>query len=252
VDTQFWGVRPCIHGLLGAASLAFACLIGASAQAGIVTYSGQDDGASTSGPWPNSASAESSFLPAAAGFGTVYTETFEGLSLGSGPTWSLPGASVTITGPNFGAGFTGVTNETFGNLYGFNITSGGQNWLGFAGGTATFTFSSPDHSFGFYTTGVQTVFTSSLTVTFDDGTSQTLNLPINVNGGASYFGFTDTSAFSSVTITNLSNDAWGIDNVSYNYNAVPEPSTWAMLLAGFAGLGFAGYRSSRKRVAFAA
>jgi len=27
--------------------------------------------------------------------------------------------------------------------------------------------------------------------------------------------------------------------------AVPEPSTWAMLLAGFAGLGFAGYRARR-------
>ena len=27
---------------------------------------------------------------------------------------------------------------------------------------------------------------------------------------------------------------------------VPEPSTWALLLIGFAGLGFAGYRSSRK------
>jgi PEP-CTERM motif len=28
--------------------------------------------------------------------------------------------------------------------------------------------------------------------------------------------------------------------------AVPEPSTWAMMLIGFAGLGFAGYRASRK------
>jgi hypothetical protein len=27
--------------------------------------------------------------------------------------------------------------------------------------------------------------------------------------------------------------------------SVPEPSTWAMLLLGFAGLGFAGYRASR-------
>jgi hypothetical protein len=27
---------------------------------------------------------------------------------------------------------------------------------------------------------------------------------------------------------------------------VPEPSTWAMLLAGFAGLGLAGYRQSRR------
>ena len=31
--------------------------------------------------------------------------------------------------------------------------------------------------------------------------------------------------------------------------AVPELSTWAMLLLGFAGLGFAGYRGSRKTVA---
>jgi hypothetical protein len=28
-------------------------------------------------------------------------------------------------------------------------------------------------------------------------------------------------------------------------NAVPEPSTWAMLLLGFAGLGYAGYRKTR-------
>jgi PEP-CTERM motif len=48
-----------------------------------------------------------------------------------------------------------------------------------------------------------------------------------------------------VTITNLSGDAWGIDNVSYNFSTVPEASTWAMMLAGFAGLGFAGYRKAR-------
>jgi PEP-CTERM motif len=32
---------------------------------------------------------------------------------------------------------------------------------------------------------------------------------------------------------------------------VPEPSTWLMMLAGFAGLGFAGYRASRKGAATA-
>jgi hypothetical protein len=30
--------------------------------------------------------------------------------------------------------------------------------------------------------------------------------------------------------------------------AVPEPSTWAMLLAGFAGLGYAGLRRSRAAI----
>ena len=36
-------------------------------------------------------------------------------------------------------------------------------------------------------------------------------------------------------------------------SGVPEPSTWAMLLLGFAGIGFAGYRRTRARsVSFAA
>jgi NAD/NADP transhydrogenase alpha subunit len=34
--------------------------------------------------------------------------------------------------------------------------------------------------------------------------------------------------------------------------STPEPSTWAMMILGFAGLGFAGYRKSRKAVAIAA
>ena len=34
--------------------------------------------------------------------------------------------------------------------------------------------------------------------------------------------------------------------------STPEPSTWAMMILGFAGLGFAGYRTSRKAAAIAA
>jgi PEP-CTERM motif len=43
-----------------------------------------------------------------------------------------------------------------------------------------------------------------------------------------------------------------IDSISVNavgfQPSVPEPSTWAMMLLGFAGLGYAGYRTSRKSV----
>ena len=35
-------------------------------------------------------------------------------------------------------------------------------------------------------------------------------------------------------------------------SVAPEPSTWAMMLLGFAGLGFAGYRRTRKAVPIAA
>jgi hypothetical protein len=41
----------------------------------------------------------------------------------------------------------------------------------------------------------------------------------------------------------LSFDFGGIPNMSVS--AVPEPSTWAMMLAGFAGLGFCGYRRNK-------
>jgi PEP-CTERM motif len=36
---------------------------------------------------------------------------------------------------------------------------------------------------------------------------------------------------------------------SHPISTVPEPSTWAMMLIGFASLGFAGYRTSRNSVA---
>ena len=41
------------------------------------------------------------------------------------------------------------------------------------------------------------------------------------------------------------------DGLFGSLTAVPEPSTWAMMIAGFVGLGFAGYRRSRKTSATA-
>jgi hypothetical protein len=53
---------------------------------------------------------------------------------------------------------------------------------------------------------------------------------------------------------------FGPEVLQYGYNqtpggpiatgsSVPEPATWAMMLVGFAGLGFAGYRASRRTAA---
>ena len=216
-------------------------LCATGAQAGITTYSAQDDGAPTTGPWTNSSAEQTTFLTAAAAFGpTTRTETFEEQAAGTaggGGTFAIAGGSVTLVTP-YSSPYGGVVSgNTLGNLYGFNVTPGGSNWLAIGDGSATFNFTKPVDAFGFWTTGVQSVFTSALTVTFNDGASETLNLPINVNGGASYFGFTDNSPFSSVTITNISNDAWGVDDVSFT--TVPEPADWALIFAGFAGLGLA-------------
>ena len=56
-------------------------------------------------------------------------------------------------------------------------------------------------------------------------------------------------------VTNANN--WGANQYWAGYNnittsGVPEPSTWALMLLGFAGLGFGGYRASRKGAAVAA
>lgn len=56
-----------------------------------------------------------------------------------------------------------------------------------------------------------------------------------------YVTFTSDSAFTSVTLSSSSN-SFELTNIS----AVPEPSTWAMMILGFLGLGFFGYRKSSK------
>jgi hypothetical protein len=45
-------------------------------------------------------------------------------------------------------------------------------------------------------------------------------------------------------------DSWegaSLDGARITVSGVPEASTWAMMLIGFGGLGFAGYRASRSR-----
>jgi PEP-CTERM motif len=214
-------------------------LLASYAMAGTITpFTGSDDGAPTTGPFPMSAAAQTAFLAAA---GPTTTSNFQSLAVGVYTPFTLAtGVTVNWNAPNFGNGFSGISNFTFGNLDGFCVTPGCTQWFGSPGGTATYSFAKPVTAFGLWLTGVQTVFTSTFTLTFNDGVAETLNLPINVNGGTTFYGFTDSASFSSITITNLSNDAWGQDLISYSTQSstVPEPSS--LLLLGSGALGLAG------------
>jgi PEP-CTERM motif len=53
-------------------------------------------------------------------------------------------------------------------------------------------------------------------------------------------------SFTSISFIDPTQDNYHEITIGAEVSAVPEPSTWLMMLLGFAGLGFAGYRRSRK------
>jgi hypothetical protein len=89
--------------------------------------------------------------------------------------------------------------------------------------------------------------TDNLSEVLSNGVSLTLNAP-----GATSAMF---SAIGSLSVVKDQSDFAGsagsadssILGNAFSVTAVPEPSTWAMMLAGFVGLGFLGYRKACKR-----
>jgi hypothetical protein len=70
-------------------------------------------------------------------------------------------------------------------------------------------------------------------------------------GSESYFMFIDTDAHAYAKTANFDLAGTGITGISSQFStfapaAVPEPATWAMMLLGFGGIGFAMRRSQRK------
>jgi hypothetical protein len=150
-----------------------------------------------------------------------------------------------------GAGYAG--NGDSANL------SGTFSWDATTGSVVT---SNIDLS-GFDATGSSTgpVSCSNCTTGIDD-TSGGLYFAVNLGPQALYtiyanslsLGANDPLALSAYGGANGAVYQGGVQftSVTGSANIVPEPSTWAMMLIGFAGLGFAGYRTSRKSAAIAA
>lgn len=214
-------------------------------------FIGTDDGVSAYDPFPNARAAADAFHAAASRFGPVQTENFESAEIGFNPRITGDGLTISMSGPDLGPGISGISNADRGSYYGFNTTAGGSHWLGFpsAGQSeAIIRFAAPTNSIGFYATGIQSAFTTALTVTLLDGSQLSFGLPVNDFGGVTWFGLVDSIGFTSVALRQDSYpgfiDAWGIDDISFNSaaSAVPEPATWAMLICGFGIIGAAGRR----------
>lgn len=149
---------------------------------------------------------------------------------------------------SFGEGTAARLNLDLGAVYSLNtafvtdrVTSGGPNF-GFVGGTSDFTTSYflqayTDATFT-TTLGSQFVVTKSVPVAPDSPADFLSTVSL---GGLSAR-YIQYGVLSSATNANV-----GLSNIAFN--AVPEPATWGLLIAGFAMVGVA---ARRRRTAFAA
>ena len=161
---------------------------------------------------------------------------------GTGTTVSgLTNMSATLVNFSSSTGQTLITNssgqakitteDNGGLITSINVSSPGNTFLDFIG--------NPEHSGAF-----------TVTVTANDGIF-TNNFPGGPGENFVTILAQGNERISSVVFTSSAGfDTFAQPRISGIASAVPEPSTWAMMLLGFAGLGFA-FRQSRRKVSFA-
>jgi hypothetical protein len=186
------------------------------------------------------------------GGASATTITFGGLTGFHVPftTYTESGFTATVASGIWGQG-QAEGNPVPSIFTGTGAFGAAKNTIAVTASGSTFAFSGLDLAANFSTASYEFLGTRGGLTVFDlTGTQSNLTsagIFQTVGGGVSL----DPIDTLSVTI-NDSLDTANIDNIVLGpvAAAVPEPSTWAMMLLGFAGLGFA-FRRSRRKVSFA-
>jgi hypothetical protein len=160
-----------------------------------------------------------------------YNSTWEGgLVANAPPIYFLPKGGIADSGIRLYGGGTVTDTITFSKYVNDPVLAIAS--LGQAGVKASFVFTSSD--FALFGGGPSTAWgggplTSSGNVVYG----------VEGNGLVQFYG-----SYKSISWTNPVFENYYVVTVG----TVPEPATWAMMLLGFAGIGFVGYRKSRKPV----
>ena len=167
-------------------------------------------------------------------FDAAPSGTHSSITLGN-VTYSVePGALLTI-----GTDFIGSFNTT-------GIQSLYNTYASYAFGELTMSFSSPVNAFGFNWGAADTTWTLTA---YDSGSSILGTFALPATGGSNAGEFYGLGGFSSAisyaTIIGDRTDYVFVDNL---ITAVPEPETYAMLLAGLGLLGFMARRRKESAV----
>jgi hypothetical protein len=177
--------------------------------------------------------------------------TFQGSTLGCfgascAPAFASPVASggLTFTGSTFGPsttsnGFLSIGNDAVNNFGVFTLN-----------GTASQSYDVP------FSLQIHFNVPTSASPANSQYDATVFGSVTAVNGGGVFIDFDnaaqqftiDGGGFS-LFLTDLSVPAGGTNNISGVITATPEPSTWAMMILGFIGVGFTAYRRRNNDVA---
>jgi hypothetical protein len=163
------------------------------------------------------------------------------------------GSTYAGNGAVFSGALFGMTSSGDTSLFPSN--GGGviaSNWKYYNGGlqglSFTVDFSTLENRVGFY---LENWPNQTVVVTLFDGVINlgSLTLAQTASTDAEFRGVCDATPFDRLVFTNSanSNGFFAIDDLRFGASAVPEPSTWAMMILGFAGVGYMAYR--RRNVA---
>ena len=167
-------------------------------------------------------------LPLAAASSPAIAEVFD---------WSLTGPAPSLGGVPFpGSGTITASPTGSTGVFAIDTITGMVNGSDITG---TSTFEGADNML--FTNGF--AFVSTTGISFETAAGQSVNI-------FSFFGQETPPTGNAYGELTSNPSAFGVG--TFTLTAVPEASTWAMMVVGFAGLGLAGYRASQKRAVAAA
>lgn len=176
------------------------------------------------------------FQAALAGSSSLGSQDFDSIAAGT--------AINTVGGVTYSSA-TGQPVVT--NAY---LTSTNPNGLGLAGrnffltsDTATFTFATAITAFAIDINTFATAPASYLAALSNGDTSNSIFETFPGTGTGQFLGFVSDNPFTSVTVSSVGGFSYTLDTLIYGAKsdvtgAVPEPATWAMMIFGFAAVGF--------------
>jgi hypothetical protein len=188
---------------------------------------------------------------------------FEYSTDGGATFTAVPGSGSPITTgsfstPNFTASLLGSAGDAPASLFGQTLTLSSSGTGSIIIEVSSTGYTSPVGTVGFLSKFSNNPGSSGLTVTestYADagnaafGTTQSLSSATFTGLSTSESGATATglsNPYSLTEVFTISASGAGQAQSTINISAVPEPSTWAMMILGFLGIGFVTYRKKAK------